>query len=120
MRLTSAIAALAGPALLLAGCTIVEVRGDGRPATLQFGVLRIDPGAGARAVILRSHGVGLVPGLDGATLGARSESAALIYAPEDCRLVLFDPQPGAVTAAVDAMVARGGDRSTICIVGEGK
>jgi hypothetical protein len=74
----------------LSACTIVQVQGADPSTSVHFGVLRLDPAPGARSVSYRIRGVGLVPSLNGATLGIAREDVVLAYHPEDCRIVLFD------------------------------
>jgi hypothetical protein len=74
----------------LTACTIVQVQGANPSTSVHFGVLKIEPTPGARSISYRIRGVGLVPSLNGATLGVAREDVVLAYRPEDCRIVLFD------------------------------
>ena len=74
----------------LPACTIVQVQGASPSTTVHFGVLKIDPAPGARSISYSIRGVGLVPNLNGATLGFAREDVVLAYHPEDCRVVLFN------------------------------
>lgn len=78
------------PFLLLTSCTIVRVQGANPATSIHFGILRLEPAAGARSVSYRIRGIGLVPSTNGTTLGYAREDAVLAYHPEDCRVVIFE------------------------------
>ena len=77
-------------AISLPACTIVQVQGGNPSTAVHFGLLKIEPAPGARSISYRVRGIGLVPSLNGATLGFAREDAVFAYHPEDCRIVLFD------------------------------
>jgi hypothetical protein len=99
------------------GCTIVKVEGPARVTMVGLGAVRIEPVA-AGGIVYRSRGIGLVPGLGGATLGYRSETAALLPATDDCRLILFEPHQRDAEALRDILKPVITDKQ-ICINGGG-
>jgi hypothetical protein len=61
-------------ATLLTGCTVVEIRGaDGVSRSGWFGVLRVVSDRPSSWVVVRTEGVGVVPGWHGVTFGYRKE-----------------------------------------------
>lgn len=77
-------------AITLSACTIVQVQGGSPATSVHLGILKIDPAPGARSISYRIRGIGIVPSLNGATIGYSREDVVLAYRPEDCRIVLFD------------------------------
>jgi hypothetical protein len=118
MRVGSFTLPLLCLALVLSGCTVIHIEGGERAFVPRFGVLRIEAPDGARTIVYRSTGLGLVPGRDGVTLGARTETVALVYAPDDCRIVLFQPSREDLVALREALVESG--LQPACILGESK
>ena len=82
---------LAAIVMALTGCTVINVDGPARISTVRLGVLRIEP-VQPRTLVYRSLGIGLVPGRGGPTLGYRRDTVALVYAADDCRIILFEPR----------------------------
>jgi len=115
VRALSAKAGWATLLLLSGGCTIVRVEGPARATTAHLGVLRITA-TGPGAIVYRSAGFGLVPGLHGVTLGAATETVALVPR-DDCHIILFGPRihEAQALAAALAPVVR---RRDICSLGE--
>jgi hypothetical protein len=109
-----------GVALLLQGCAIVTIEGEAKTSVLHLGVLRIEPAQGNRVLVYRTRGVGIVPGRSGMTIGAAEETAALIYAADDCRIILFQPRPEEAAALRASLADMGATPQTICILGEKK
>ena len=90
---TASVVALAPMA---GACTIVHVEGADPRTIVRAGILRLATADGARMVAYRSHGLGLVPGRNGATLGWSSERAAIVYDRDACRVVILElPDSGA-------------------------
>lgn len=84
------IACMAGVCVIvLAGCTTVIVDGGSPSTERRFGVLRIEAAGDGRALVLRTMGAGIVPTTAGLSVGYVRETAAIVYAPEDCRVLLF-------------------------------
>lgn len=108
-RLATALAA----AGCCTACTVVRVDGADR-VVVAAGVLRIEPGAGRRLVAVRAAGVGLVPGMAGATLGVHREEAALVFDGSDCRVIVLDApeDPRAAAILAEAIAGRGDVCST--------
>jgi hypothetical protein len=73
----------------LTACTIVEVS-EGRAVGIRPGVLRIEPDPASGLAAYRSTGVGLVPGVNGATLGYRREAVVLANSIAGCRVIVFE------------------------------
>ncbi|MDO9487357.1 MAG: hypothetical protein Q7J32_03210 [Sphingomonadaceae bacterium] len=76
-------------ALLCASCTVVQVT-EGQTVRSHLGVLRIAPDAQTGLAAYRSAGIGVVPGINGATLGYRRENVVLAGAGAACRVVVFE------------------------------
>ncbi len=108
------IAAATG--LATAGCTIVRIDGPARVTSVHLGTLRIEPTAPG-ILVYRAAGIGVVPGLRGATLGANVETAALVSDPAACRIILFAPRPRDAHALAAALAPVVRDRD-ICSLGE--
>lgn len=104
------------PGILLAlpACTIVKIEGPVQAVQAHFGVLRIEPAPGTRAVVYSSSGIGIVPGHGGFTLGIMRERAALIYSPEDCRIILFDTNQEKIRNIIDSLAAVSPAPNSIC------
>jgi len=60
--------------------------------------------------------MGIVPGVDGFTLGLKNETAALVYAPDACRIILFDPKPQQVRSLVDIVKEIDPVSKSICTI----
>lgn len=103
--------------LCLSSCTIINIEGATRLTQLRPGILRIEPGEATRLIVYRTRGVGIVPGRNGVTVGAQIETAALVYAPEDCRMVLFEPEPTQIREMVDMLARISPAPASICTVG---
>ena len=103
--------------LLLSACTIVHIDGESRVSTVKFGVLRIEPKEGAKVIVYRAKGIGIVPGHSGVTLGASDETAALILSPDDCRIILFQPKPEDLDALLKILATASTSPDTVCIRG---
>jgi hypothetical protein len=106
--------------LAVGGCTIVQIDGPARISTPRFGILRIEPARDADTVIYHVRGIGLVPGRGGATLGASSETAALIYGRDTCRIILFEPNERHVAALADILGPARAPIGDVCLAGEKK
>jgi len=76
--------------LAMSSCTIVQVNGANPVTSFHFGVLKLEPAAGAGSLSYRSRGFGLVPGLNGVTIGFAREDTVIVFDPDDCRTVVFD------------------------------
>lgn len=81
----------------LAACTIVKVDGPAEISRVYPGIIKIAPADGSAMVAYRARGLGLVPGRNGVTLGYASESAVVMGAEDECRIVLFEPDPQTVS-----------------------
>lgn len=106
--------ALALPALgaMLASCTVIHVA-DGRPVSARFGVLTIVPDDRTGLIAYRSTGLGLVPGLRGATVGFQREATVVVRDGSACQVIVFELPDGAEAAALwRDMIAR---NPNICI-----
>lgn len=103
--------------LLLPSCTVIEIHGAGSArTTARLGVLKLVPEEGARAVFYRSRGLGVVPGLNGVTLGYAREDAAAIYTGSECRIVIFElPDDLAANAFWQDFITQNRD---VCYFGE--
>ena len=73
-----------------AGCTVVQVEGASPASAIAFGAVRLEAPDSPGWIAYRSRGLGLVPGIGGTTLGAATESAVLVFRPEECRVVIFE------------------------------
>lgn len=73
----------------VAGCTIVNIEGTPGGVQVHGGVLKIVPADRPELIAYESEGFGLVPGLNGATLGYQKETVAMAYVPERCQVVVF-------------------------------
>lgn len=111
------VAGLFAVGLLSTGCTIVQVNGPARATVAKFGILKIEPEGDARLVTYRSSGVGLVPSVNGATLGISSETVAIVLHPEDCRLVIFEMTAQEVATLREVLAQTGEGAGSLCIVG---
>lgn len=76
--------------LLATGCTVVHINSGEVVTSSRFGVLEIRPAAGARLVAIKTRGLGIVPGLNGTTIGYSDEDVALVYDENDCRVVILE------------------------------
>lgn len=103
-------------ALPLAACTIVHIEGPAKVTRHYPGTLAIAPAEGSDMIVYRSRGVGLVPGLRGATLGYADETVVALQGEEACRIVLFDPDRENV-AALAALLRPVVGADQICSVG---
>lgn len=101
----------------LCGCTIVEVKGARPVRSAHLGTLRLAPEAGAGAVIYRMRGFGLIPGRNSLSLGYLQEEAAIIYDPDDCRIVIF--QLPSEAEARSALLTALGNQEKLCILDRG-
>jgi hypothetical protein len=103
--------------LLLPSCTLIEIHGAGPThTTARLGVLKLVPEDGARAVFYRSRGLGVVPGLNGATLGYAREDVAAVYARSECRIVIFElPDDVAANTFWQDLITQNRD---VCYIGE--
>lgn len=101
----------------LGACTIVEIEGAQPVRSAHFGTLRLSPEAGAGAVTYRMRGVGLIPGRDSLSLGYVQEEAAIIYDPDDCRIVIFQLPSNA--EARSALLTTLGNQEKLCILDRG-
>jgi hypothetical protein len=100
----------------LASCTVVHVD-EGKVARSRFGLLRIVPDERNGTLAYRSTGVGLVPGVDGATIGFKHE-AVVVAAGGDCRVVILELPDDPRTVALWRDIL---DRNpNVCIAGGGK
>jgi len=102
-------------AVLSGSCTIIELHGAERATLFKAGILHIAPHAGAGSVSYRATGVGLVPGLNGLTVGFSREDAVLVFDPDDCRTIIFESPPDAaalrdIIEAGNVCRPGGGDR----------
>lgn len=104
-------------ALCLSGCTIIHIEGTTRVTQIRPGLLRVEPTEAARLIVYRSRGLGIVPGRNGLTFGAQIETAALVYAPDDCHMVLFDPDAEQVRKMIDMLASISPGPASICTVG---
>lgn len=103
-------------ACALAGCTVVNVDGPASVTRTYPGVLRILPAEDASTVAYTARGFGLVPGRNGATLGFARETVVAVSDPEECRLILIEPdeeEAGRIAellgqAVEDGQICRGG------------
>lgn len=101
----------------LGGCTIVKVEGARPVRSAHFGTLRLSPEAGAGAVTYRMRGFGLIPGRNSLSLGYVREDAAIIYDPDDCRVVIFQLPSDA--DARSALLTALGKQEKLCILDRG-
>jgi hypothetical protein len=85
-----------GWAFGLTACTVVRVDGPARVTRVYPGIIRVEPDTGHSMLAYRSRGFGIVPGRNGLTLGFAGETAVSIASAEECRIVLFDPDPETV------------------------
>lgn len=87
---------------LLGGCTIVRVEGASPATSVHFGVLRLAPATPDSMISVDATGIGLVPGMSGATLGFARSRMVFLNDLSRCRLVIFetgnDPQSRAFWA----------------------
>ena len=74
--------------LALSGCTVVHI--DGGRAIVHGGTLRLLAPENSEIIAIQSHGVGLVRGLRGATIGYQSESAVIKTTDSSCAVIVFD------------------------------
>ena len=102
--------------LLVGGCTIVRVTGAQPVTTVHFGVLALAPAIPGGMVAVETTGFGLVPGVNGATLGFASSHMVFMDDASHCSLVIFetgnDPQSRAFWTKVLA------DAQQLCNKGE--
>lgn len=85
---------IAAAAWSCSACTVVEIHGASRATIVGLGVLRIESDPAAKALAYRVRGVGLVPTVNGITLGYAAQDAVLLTDPHDCRVVIFEqPDP---------------------------
>jgi hypothetical protein len=83
-------------AFALASCTIVQVDGPAKVTRIYPGVLRIEPAADNSMIAYRSRGFGIVPGHNGVTVGFAGETAVAMADTDQCRVILFDPDPATI------------------------
>lgn len=73
---------------LLSGCTVIQI--DGGQAIVRGGTLQLIAPENSEIIAIQSHGVGLVSGLRGATIGYQSESAVIKMTDSGCAIIIFD------------------------------
>lgn len=87
---------------IIGGCTIVRVTGANPETQLHFGLLQLTPSDPEAMVAVEATGFGLVPGVNGATLGFAHSQMVFMTDVSRCRLVIFeagnDPQSRAFWA----------------------
>ncbi len=108
-------AVLLGAALTATACTIVDIRGARKVILVRPGILQIQPEPGAELVTYRATGIGLIPGLRGATLGVAHEETAIVTDKDTCRVIVFalPRDVGARQRLLDSLTD-----NNLCIVGE--
>lgn len=102
--------------IILAGCTTVIVDGGSPSIERRFGVLRIEAAGDGRALVISTTGAGIVPTTAGLSVGYVRETAAIVYAPEDCRVFLFLDEESEAAAFLAGF--REGDLTpeSVCVV----
>lgn len=93
-------AALLSLCAALGACTIIQVEGATPSTSAHFGILRLQPDAQARSISYRIRGIGIVPGMNGFTLGYSQEDTILVFSTTDCRVVVFEAPAGAESRRV--------------------
>ena len=99
---------------LAGGCTTVRIEGAQPRVERHFGVLRIAPDQNAEALVIRSRGFGLVPTTQGLTVGYRAETAAYLFDPTQCRVVLFPESKAEVASFLATLEQQGTSTANIC------
>ena len=74
--------------LLLSGCTVIKI--DGGQAIVRGGTLQLVAPENSEIIAIQSHGIGLISGLRGATIGYRSETAVIKMTDSSCAIIIFD------------------------------
>lgn len=95
----------------------MQVEGKAGITAVSFGSLRIEPSGEARLVAYRSSGFGLVPGVNGLTLGYGSELVGVVFSPEDCRLVILEANSEQI-AEIARILGPEEEQRSLCVVGE--
>ncbi len=104
-------------AVLLGGCTIVRIDG-GRAVSVYPGVLRVEAASDAGLVVVETQGIGVVPGLSGATLGYASARMAIANNPQRCQVVIMSwPEDAEARATLLRLI---GETPQVCAVDQGE
>lgn len=102
--------------LLIGGCTIVRIEGAQRATTVHLGILKIAPETPGGMIAVDTTGFGLVPGVNGATLGFSRDRAVFMSDLSRCRFVIFETGNNPQSRAFWAKAMS--DAQQLCIEGE--